>query len=154
MNKYIKTFKENAIIVVPSVFVALVILGFIIFGFLQPRTKEIVEEINIVIYQDALEDAFMYEFSQENYTENNTFFVLNPYEMSPLSGLLMFEASEEKDYIIVVKGIEEDGDLEFQITSTFYENSNKFLVYAPIYGLYANRSNTVSIYEDVLGTRG
>lgn len=147
MNKLIKLLRENLIIVIPAVSVSLIILGFIIFGFLDPATKHVDTKLSIIEEQYILETQFMEEYNSSNRTERSPYFVLDPYGVSPLSGLLMFETDEEKSYIILIKGSNEFSDIEFETDL----NTKHFI---PIYGLYADSLNQINIYRNEDGEKG
>ena len=147
MNKYISILKENLIIIIPTVIVVSTLIGFLIFGFLKPSTTAVIQEDYILDIQEVLEDEFLLEYSAGIYDEEHPFFVLNPYQISPLSGLILFETDEVESFIIVVNGKEIEGNIEFASIAT---RSHKI----PVYGLYANYENKVEIYENILGEKG
>ncbi len=147
MNKYIKLIKENLIIIIPTIIVLSTLLGFVIFGFLQPRTTLVPTEIHIVDFQEQLENDFIIEYDKGMYEKGNPFFILNPYQIAPLSGLIMFETVELESFIIVINGIEVEGDIEYATIAT---KSHKI----PVYGLYPDMLNTIEVYENDLGVKG
>ncbi len=147
MDKYIKLLRENLIIVIPAVLVLITIIGFITFGFLEPNTTVVASQTNLIEDQTTLQKAFLEEYYKEDYDQSNPHFVLDPYEVSPLSGLLMFETLEQKSFFVVIEGKTDEGDLVFQTESTTVHR-------IPIYGLYANYKNQITLYENVDGVMG
>ncbi len=147
MNKIWKFFKQNLILIVPSIFVLLLLVGFMIFGLTRPVSSDVIGEPNIIEIQQRLQDAFFDEYEKGYYSVGAPFVVLDPYQVAPLSALMMFETSVATQYEVVVKGKEENADLSFltPVASTHY---------VPIYGLYENYPNVVEFYEYVDGDRG
>lgn len=72
------------------------------------------------------------------YTVDNPNIILNPYEISPLTALIIFESDSPVSLKLTVKG-KMDG---FDITQNFSEEVIHFL---PVYGLYPNYNNQVQI---------
>ena len=83
------------------------------------------------------------DFTSEGYTIDNPKIIVNPYEISPLTALVIFETEEEVSPTVTVVGEDEHSTF----THTFDANTVHYL---PIYGLYADTSNEVIIsYGDV-----
>lgn len=81
------------------------------------------------------------KFKIEGYTIDNPNIILNPYGNSPLTAIVIFETEENVLPTITVKGKDK--------LSTFvntFESSTKH--YLPIYGLYANKENEITIEFD------
>lgn len=147
MNKIIQYLKDNVLIILPASVVALTLIGFIVFGSIKPTTYLVDQQTDILATQTTLEGLFLVEYEKGDYTKQDPYFILNPYEISPLSGLLMFETSEIEAFIITVKGKEESGDLTFNTVAT---ESHKI----PIYGLYPDYNNEIIVYENINGQKG
>lgn len=147
MNKLLKLLKDNMLIIIPSTLVSLTLIGFIIFGSIKPTTYLVEEEESILSIQEALETEFMIEYTKGNFTKQNPYFVLNPYDISPLSGLLMFETNEIESFIITIKGKEAEGDINFTSVATEHHK-------IPIYGLYPDYNNEIIVYENINGEKG
>ena len=141
MNNILKKiFQENNfIIVIPAIVVILMIVGFMIYGFSQPYSVKLDEKDTLIIKQAGLEETILSEYSEGTYTETEPFLKVNPYEISPMTALLMFDTEETTNYLLVVKGKTSDADLEF---ITAESNQHKI----PIYGLYEGM-NTVELYN-------
>lgn len=140
MEKIIKFFRENLILIIPSVIVVLTFTGFFIYGFSRPATTQVYGKDDITIQQQDQEERFMELYAEELRTEEEPFFVLDPFDISPLTGLLMFETETEKQYEVVVRGFESHGDMTFVTTLSTTQ-------YIPIYGLYANTENIIELYN-------
>ena len=116
MNKIWKFFKQNLILIVPSIFVLLLLVGFMIFGLTRPGSADVISELNIIEIQQQQQDAFFNEYEKGYYSVGSPFVVLDPYQVAPLSALMMFETSVAIQYEVVVKGKEEN------ITQKFIKN--------------------------------
>ena len=95
--------------------------------------------LEIMNKQQEMKEAIWRVYSQHNYTIETPFFVLNPYEVCPLSGLMMFF-------------LEQPTTVEVEIYGQSYiyklEKGHQEL---PILGLRANKDNKVNLcisYED------
>ena len=93
---------------------------------------------HIIERQYAAEQAFLAEFEAGNYTLANPLVKLNPYELAPLTAVVMFELPAPSEATITVLGKEPAAN----ITHTFPRSAKHIL---PIYGLYADYENTVEI---------
>lgn len=78
------------------------------------------------------------DYNTEGYTIDNPNVVLNPYDISPLSALVLFETEQEETVKVTIKG----KDALTTYTHTFEAAEKHFL---PIYGLYADKENEVVI---------
>lgn len=78
------------------------------------------------------------DYNTEGYTIDNPNVVLNPYDISPLSALVLFETEQEEAVKVTIKG----KDALTTYTHTFEAAKKHFL---PIYGLYADKENEVVI---------
>ena len=143
MNKefWKKLFDEsNLLIIIPAIFIVASLVVLLIFGFSDPKTYKVTEIESLLSSQSDAEIDYLVEFSNGSYTPTNPYFILDPYDISPLTGLLMFETSEVKEFKVVIEGKTED---------SFFEYSTESLIshIIPIYGLYPNFDNVVLLYE-------
>lgn len=93
---------------------------------------------HIIEQQYEAEQAFLAEFAAGNYTLNSPLVKLNPYLMTPLTAVILFETPAACEVTITVLGKEPAGN----ISHTFPASKKHIL---PIYGLYADYENTVEI---------
>ena len=78
------------------------------------------------------------------YTLDNPNIILNPYGISPLTAIILFETPQDKEITVMIR--EKDGTTKIQ--NTFKSNIKHYI---PIYGLYPNYNNEVLIkYGDIL----
>jgi hypothetical protein len=97
-------------------------------------------EENLVITESLINKQASIEedFEIEGYTLNNPNIILNPYEISPLTALVIFETEDVEQPKITVVGKDELTNIEgVGIEGTKH--------YIPIYGLYPNSENEVII---------
>ena len=78
------------------------------------------------------------DFTTEGYTLENANVVLDPYHISPLTALIMFETEESVAPTVTIEG----KDKWTTYTHTFEEGMEHYL---PIYGLYAGTVNEVTV---------
>ena len=136
-----KIFKmDNLLIIVFGLLLTLLLVSFLIFGFSEPSSAHVLELDSIIVTQQSYEDIFMDEYDKANYTPSDPYFVLDPYNMSPLSGLLIFESETPRSYRLVVAGKTANTNLEFVTPLTTTHS-------IPVYGLYAGHYNSIKLYE-------
>ena len=125
--------KKTVIVLVAAV-VVVIIAVFRIFG-MQTEGENEVENV-VSLMEKQIQDENKLEIS--GYTLDDPNVVLNPYEISPLTALVIFETDEEVSPEVTIHG---DSDLT-TYTHTFAKETEHYL---PIYGLYAGRENRVTI---------
>ena len=125
--------KKTVIVLVAAV-VVLIIAVFRIFG-MQTEGENEVENV-VSLMEKQIQDENKLKIS--GYTLDDPNVVLNPYEISPLTALVIFETDEEVSPEVTIHG---DSDLT-TYTHTFTKETEHYL---PIYGLYAGRENKVTI---------
>ena len=126
-----KSFVKNLIII--SILALLIIL-FVIFNYLSTNKEEVDVIASLVTKQENIENGI----DTKGYTLENPNVILNPYEISPLTALIIFDTDEEVSPKVTIKGKDELSTY----THTF-EKSKKH--YLPIYGLYPGYNNEVII---------
>ena len=91
---------------------------------------------------NQLEDILAYQENKETYltpygyTIENPNIILNPYGISPLTALILFETEEEQSVTITILGKDENSTY----TNTFDNNTRHYI---PVYGLYPNTTNNI-----------
>lgn len=117
------------------ILIAITILASIgIYEYIEAATPVDTEE-DIIAYQANRESEIL---SNTNYSSDNPNVILDPYNISPLTAIVVFQTSDLSTATITVKG--KDGDKD--ITNTFLPSKTHIL---PIYGLYPDYENTVII---------
>ena len=131
--------KKKTILIALLIVIVLVIALLFVLNYLSTNREEVEQTISLVEKQGDLED----DFTSDGYTIDNPKIIVNPYEISPLTALVIFETEEEVSPTVTVVGEDEHSTF----THTFDANTVHYL---PIYGLYADTSNEVIIsYGDV-----
>ena len=103
------------------------------------NSDEIIAKESLITYQSNLEE----KFKIDGYTIDNPNIILDPYDASPLTALVLFETNDEVEPTITIVGKDE-------LTTYTYESKKSNKHYLPIYGLYADYENTIIIeYGDV-----
>ena len=118
----------------------LIVIGLIIWVlFGGNMNSQAVERVSSLMTQQAEKEQ---EFKIDGYDINNPNVILNPYGNSPLTALVMFQTTDAVSPTVTIHGDDELTTFEH----TFDAATNHYL---PIYGLYADRDNLVTIeYEE------
>ena len=116
------------------------LIVFSLVGYQVVSANEMVDQVkDIIDIQNGQEEYF----SPYGYTIDNPCIILNPYDISPLTALILFETEKEVNITITIVGKNED--TTYQNT---FEKSKKH--YIPVYGLYADYENKVIVsYENI-----
>lgn len=126
-----------------TIFLGIIILsllcGVIVGYFFVTGGEKVLEKKDILVYQSELEN----KFTSYGYTIDEPNVILNPYEISPLTALVMFETSDYVSPTVTVAGKSE----KTTYIHTFKESKTHYL---EILGLYPDYNNEVIIsYGDV-----
>lgn len=78
------------------------------------------------------------ELASGNYTLKEPLVILNPYKISPLTAMILFQTEEEQRVHITVKGKTEAADLSFESEAATAHR-------IPVIGLYPSTENTVIV---------
>ncbi len=95
--------------------------------------KKVKYEEDILTYQNTLENTF----SSYGFTFDNPKVIVNPYKISPLTALVIFQTTDKVAVDVTIKGKNND-----DYTYTLSENT---IHYLPIYYLYPDYNNEVII---------
>ena len=126
--------KKNIILIIIVILLVLIFGGILTYNHQFVNTKELAVTESLITKQAKYEE----ELITKGYTIDNPNVVLDPYHNSPLTALVMFETEEEVTPTITVHG--ED---ELSTFSHTFESSK--IHYLPVYGLYPDTENTVTI---------
>ena len=131
--------KKKIVIIVIIIILVLVLGTFLVLNDLSTNNKEVELVSSLIDKESKLED----DFPKELKDIDNADVIVNPYEISPLTALIIFKTEKSVSPKVTIEG--EDELTTF--THTFDEGKEHYL---PIYGLYSNRDNTVVVeYGDV-----
>ena len=130
--------KKKIIISLISIIILTIPLFILVQNNLE-NSDEIIAKESLITYQSNLEK----KFKIDGYTIDNPNIILDPYDASPLTALVLFETNDEVEPTITIVGKDE-------LTTYTYESKKSNKHYLPIYGLYADYENTIIIeYGDV-----
>ena len=77
-------------------------------------------------------------FKSKGYTLDNPNVIVDPYDNSPLTALVIFETKKNEKVKITIEGKDD-------LTTYTHEFAKEKVHYIPVYGLYADKENTVII---------
>ena len=126
--------KKKIILIALLVVIVLVVVLLFVLNSLAANNKEVEQTISLVDTQTELEK----EFVSKGYTIDKPNIIVNPYEISPLTALVIFETEEEVAPTVTIMGKDEH-------TTFTHEFESNTVHYLPIYGLYAGEANEVII---------
>ena len=131
--------KKKIVIIVIIIILVLVLGTFLVLNDLSTNNKEVELVSSLIDKESKLEDDFPMELKDID----NADVIVNPYEISPLTALIIFKTDEAVSPKVTIEGDDELSTYEY----TFDEGTEHYL---PIYGLYPDRDNTVVVeYGDV-----
>ena len=94
-----------------------------------------VQEIKDIITTQSNREVYLTPYG---YTLDNPNVILNPYGISPLTAIILFETKENLPVTITIKG--KDANSTYKNT---FESEKKH--YIPVYGLYPNTTNYITL---------
>lgn len=108
---------------------------------IQPHEKDIQSVLDRYYKQKTIDERLLKEFHSGTYTIDDPLVVINPYEIAPLSALVMFNTNEECVVSLTIKGIERQEDVSHSFLKDGYTNNHII----PVYGLYPEEENKIII---------
>ena len=127
--------RNKKIITIIISIIVLMILGSIFYSYNNLTGKSKIDlTASLVTKQNEIENTI----KTNGYTIDNPKVLLDPYNASPLTALILFETEEEVSPKITIEG----KDKLTTIETEFAKNTKHYL---PIYGLYADYNNKVDI---------
>ena len=127
--------KNKKIITLIISIIVLIILGSIFYSYNNLTGKSKIDlTASLVTKQNEVEETI----KTNGYTIDNPKVLLDPYNASPLTALILFETEEEVSPKVTIEG----KDKLTTIETEFAKNTKHYL---PIYGLYADYNNKVDI---------
>ncbi len=98
------------------------------------KAKPVEENMLLINTQKEIEK----NLTDSNYTFDDPKVILNPYDISPLTALIVFETKDSTTVTVTIEG----KDKNTTITNTFKPTNVHYL---PIYGLYPDTNNKVTL---------
>ena len=121
------------ILIILVLLITLIVTTLISYNIVQANHK-VTEELSLVTTQNEINK----KITTYGYTFENPNIIINPYEISPLTAIILFETKKQESITITIKG----KDNLTTYTHTF-EPTDKH--YIPVYGLYPNYNNEIII---------
>lgn len=127
--------RNKKVITIIISIIVLIILGSIFYSYNNLKGKNRIDlTASLVTKQNEIENTI----KTNGYSIDNPKVLLDPYDASPLTALILFETEEEVSPKITIEG----KDKLTTIETEFAKNTKHYL---PIYGLYADYNNKVDI---------
>lgn len=108
------------------------------------RLKE-VPQYDVIQWQAEREGQLIEDYQGSIYTPESPYIIIDPYEMNPLSALVMFETEKPCDVQVTIAGD------DAYATYTYVKEAGSTHLEVPVIGLYAGRDNKVTLtmlYQD------
>ena len=125
---------KKIIVIILAIIIIASIIGLLILNNISTARSELKLTLSLRSEQQELEK----EFTSEGYTLDNPNVIVDPYNNSPLTALVIFETEREEKVKITIEG-------EDDLTTYTHEFDKEKVHYIPVYGLYAGKENTVVI---------
>ncbi|MEN6635484.1 MAG: aryl-sulfate sulfotransferase N-terminal domain-containing protein, partial [Clostridiaceae bacterium] len=97
---------------------------------------------DILTAQAALEQDILADYAEAHYTLAEPYIIVDPYDMNPLSALVLFDPAGTKSITVTVSGDDAASTL------SYVKAVDSARAEVPILGLYAGRDNTVTLTSD------
>ena len=125
--KKIKKQKKTPVVILVIILIILVALILLQIRNIKLTNKDKIKETKSMVTNQA---EYERDFDSKGYTFDNPKVLLNPYKVSPLTALVMFETENDCSVKITIKGKD---DLT-TYTNTFSKAKSHYI---PVYGLFA-----------------
>lgn len=103
----------------------------------EKRISQVLERYKL---QAEIDDKLKAESESGEYSMDDPLIILNPYGISPLTALLIFDTDDDVEISVRIIGHNKDEDIFMPYNGMF---SKKHIV--PIYGMYANEDNSIEL---------
>lgn len=117
---------------------------------IENKESVIKDALNLIEQQKKIDEELLKELQSGEYTFENPFVILDPYNISPLTALVLFETEEPAMVSLSIEnqtGFEEDG-----VTVAFDTEGYVTEHVVPVYGLFPDSENHITIMlEDETG---
>ena len=125
---------KKIIVIILAIIIIASIIGLLILNNISTARGELKLTLSLRSEQQELEEGF----TSEGYTLDNPNVIVDPYNNSPLTALVIFETEREEKVKITIEG-------EDDLTTYTHQFDKEKVHYIPVYGLYAGKENTVVI---------
>lgn len=97
------------------------------------------EIMSMIDQQSAIDDSILSEFQSKTYTWEDPLIIIDPYEISPLTAIILFKSLTPTTIRFHIEGKTPDTSVDYQFEEALIDHI------IPIYGLYPGVTNTVSL---------
>ena len=118
--------------------ILLIVATLIFVSIYIPNRRELISDASSLATRQAILEK---DYISDGHTVDDPLIVLNPYEISPLTAIIAFETEKLVRPTIKINGKDEQTTLRFT-----FDISKKHVL--PIYGLYADSDNVITISFD------
>ena len=125
---------KKIIVIILAIIIIASIIGLLILNNISTARGELKLTLSLRSEQQELEEGF----TSEGYTLDNPNVIVDPYNNSPLTALVIFETAKKEKVKITIEG-------EDDLTTYTHQFDKEKVHYIPVYGLYAGKENTVVI---------
>ena len=101
-----------------------------------------VPSYDILSAQAAREQEILVDYAGASYTISDPYVIVDPYDMNPLSALVLFDPAGTEIITVTVQGDDAASTLRYE------KSVDSARAEVPILGLYAGRDNTVTLASD------
>lgn len=126
-------------IIIPTITTIVIAIG--AFLFLNQPNQTVDEITHIIDKQNSLTEQYINDLMSNQYTIEDPKVILNPYEISPLTALIMFTTTEDVSVQVTVPGKDNKTTLDYIVDNGI----EKMVHYIPVFGLYAGTANKIEI---------
>lgn len=119
------------LLLIVSFFVSLIVIVLVCYGLLQASRE-------VLVVADVLDEQIQYEeyYTSYGYTLDDANVIVDPYGLSPLTALIIFETDHDVDVNVSILNLNGEVDLHYMASSGRVH-------YIPVVGLYENHDNEV-----------
>ena len=145
-----KPIRRSWIILLILFLIALLIAGVLLLrsgALVRPSARSLaamteVPAYDVLAVQEALEAEILADYAQGRYTISDPYIINDPYDMNPLSALVLFDPAGATLVTVTIQGDDATSTL------TYEKAISSIRAEVPILGLYAGRNNTVTLESD------
>ncbi|WP_168169748.1 aryl-sulfate sulfotransferase [Candidatus Izimaplasma sp. ZiA1] len=134
MEKFKKIVVQNLFISIPTIVISLLLIGFLFIGLSTQSSKLIANQLTLSEVQRNISNEL--QSASTNRTFDDPFVKLNPYNISPLTALVIFETELEERIEVTVKGKDDASSITFTT-----DKATSHII--PVYGLYDDFNNEI-----------
>ena len=129
-----KSMIKKVVLLVVAIALVAIIVTLLVLNNVSTERKLLAVSDSLITKQEKLEE----KFTSKGYTLENPNIIVDPYDNSPLTALVIFETKDSVAPKVTIKGKD-------KLTTYTHEFEKETTHYLPIYGLYPGKENTVVI---------